>query len=143
MTTLEIEFEINLEKQHGSSLGLEVRCHGDVLMILEVKRDGVVAAWNARNKANMVEVGDCISAVNGLSGNSGEELLAEMQRGQSLICMIRRQIQVDPRLVAGLPGGDGELRMRVRPQQAAASASRQGRGTTSDSGPGGSVKPHA
>lgn len=133
MLTLEVDFEVNLEKQHNSSLGLEVRCHGSVLMILEVKRDGLVAAWNARNKANMVEVGDCISAVNALSGVAGEKLLAEMQKARSLKCMIRRQVQVDPQLVAGLPGaGDGELRMRVRPQQAAAS------------GAGGSaVGPHA
>jgi hypothetical protein len=69
-------------ERHGCGLGLDVSCEGDALLIEDVG-PGPVELWNLSHPDEVVQIGDRILEVNGVSGDASA-LLAAVQASDTL-----------------------------------------------------------
>lgn len=70
------QLTVNVSKDGGKMLGLEVAFLGDNIMFVEkVQAEGAVAAYNEANPGAILEAGDHILTVNKVAGSAGLELL--------------------------------------------------------------------
>mmetsp|Transcript_67807 Transcript_67807/g.126666 ORF Transcript_67807/g.126666 Transcript_67807/m.126666 type:complete len:330 (+) Transcript_67807:147-1136(+) len=67
-----VDYIVELEKESGQSLGIVIKIDDSgSLIVSEIAREGLIAAWNrSRNAPRVVEVGDCIANVNGVAGDA-------------------------------------------------------------------------
>lgn len=83
------EFALILEKGPDEKLGVDLEWRtGNSLKIISVK-EGLVQAWNKENPAQMIEAGDLIIELNGMSGDS-RKLVKEILTAKRLVLRVQK-----------------------------------------------------
>jgi hypothetical protein len=80
-----IEFAVRIKKPNDQSrLGLELSyCAGGATLLVKVINPGLIDLWNKENPGCVLEKGDRVVEVNGISGNS-KELFEELTTNESV-----------------------------------------------------------
>mmetsp|Transcript_54358 Transcript_54358/g.102105 ORF Transcript_54358/g.102105 Transcript_54358/m.102105 type:complete len:248 (+) Transcript_54358:98-841(+) len=83
------EFALILEKGPMDKIGVDLEWRiGNSLKIMSVK-EGLVQAWNKENPAQMIEEGDLIIELNGMSGDS-RKLIKEILTAKKLVLRVQK-----------------------------------------------------
>lgn len=80
------EFTIEVTKGPGK-IALEVECSGEALLVTNLK-PGIVMNWNTAHPKEQVEVGDLITAINGVVGVYGVKFLAASKEGEKIFLRV-------------------------------------------------------
>mmetsp|Transcript_8289 Transcript_8289/g.14290 ORF Transcript_8289/g.14290 Transcript_8289/m.14290 type:complete len:136 (-) Transcript_8289:238-645(-) len=86
----ETSFQIEIEKGAGDVVGLDVDW-GDTTKLRVTKiKAGLVSSWNAKNPDAEVKVGDYLTAINGVSGDSKKLLQVVKDNSKLAITIFRK-----------------------------------------------------
>ncbi|CAE7286028.1 unnamed protein product [Symbiodinium pilosum] len=105
------EFNVVLQKHPGMRLGMECVRVGDEVVVAHVAEGMVVNEWNAKNPDQTVKVGDVVRAVNQISPDDVQTMLAELRTAVVLSLRFER----GPREVPKPKEDDGSSTSKIKP----------------------------
>ncbi|CAK0912231.1 unnamed protein product, partial [Prorocentrum cordatum] len=94
-------FKVTIDRSDGSKLGIDVDIVNCSTVLVEKVNEGLISMWNVRNPEQVVESGDRIVEVNGVSGLS-KRILAQLG-----VCGLLDIVVLRRRPLGGEPQGNG------------------------------------
>merc|ERR1719272_748943 len=86
------EFDVQIDHSRQTSYGLDISEHHKGTKIERVTADGLVDQWNAQSQGTIVQAGDIIISVNGVTGDKG--IRQEIGKAQVMTMKLQRKTVV-------------------------------------------------